>query len=334
MLPDMQATHARQVMTASILGGILLALTLQPLEASHHTWDDFLVGVRADAVAEGISRETLDEALDGLRPDERVIELDRRQPEGTVTFDEYMAARVPAELIESARSKFARHEPLLVAIAGHYGFDPEYIVAIWAVETRFGGYTGGFDVIASVATLAFDDRRSAFFRKELMHALGILEEGHIARADMKGSWAGAMGQSQFLPSSFNHFAVDWDLDGRRDIWTTRGDVFASIANYLSGSGWKRGMPWGSPVTLPEGFDHSLVDADGTQSLASWLARGVTWAEGAPSVSSDAQASLALPAGIDGPAWLVFDNYRAILRWNRSDYFAMSVTAIADALARR
>ena len=319
---------------ASFLGAILLALTVQPIEASHHTWDDFLVGVRAEAAAGGISRETLDEALDGLQPDERVIELDRRQPEGTITFEEYMAARVTAELIEAARSKFARHEPLLVAIADHYAFDPEYIVAIWAVETRFGGFTGGFDVIASVATLAFDDRRSAFFRKELMHALGILDEGHIARADMKGSWAGAMGQSQFMPSSFNHFAVDWDLDGRRDIWTNRGDVFASIANYLSGSGWKRGTPWGSPVTLPDGFDRSLVDAGGTQPLASWLALGVSWPEDAPSVSSDAQASLALPAGIDGPAWLVFDNYRAILKWNRSDYFAMSVTTIADALARR
>ena len=298
--------------------------------ASASGWEEFLAGVRAEAAAAGVSQQTLDVALSGLEPVARVIELDRHQPEGVLTFEEYMESRVPMSLIARAEVKYAEHRPLLEAIAAHYGFDAEYIVAIWAVETRFGSYTGGFDVIAAVATLAFDGRRSDFFRSELFHALAILDEGHIARADMTGSWAGAMGQSQFMPSSFNRFAVDWDLDGRRDIWQNRGDVFASIANYLARSGWQRKMPWGGAVTVPEGFD---ITRDDVEPLETWFSRGVTWQGETPVLPLDAPASLALPAGADGPAFLVFDNYRAILKWNRSDYFAMSVTAIADALSR-
>lgn len=322
MLPD---TFRSPV--AVLACSVLLLLAMSSVRASG--WEEFLSGVRAEAAAAGISQQTLDAALSELEPDARVIELDRRQPEGVLTFEEYMESRVPASLIARAAEKYAEHRPLLEAIAAHYGFDAEYIVAIWAVETRFGSYTGGFDVIAAVATLAFDGRRSAFFRNELLHALTILDEGHIARTDMAGSWAGAMGQSQFMPSSFNRFAVDWDLDRRRDIWRSRGDVFASIANYLARSGWQKGMPWGGAVALPEGFDF----AHGVESLETWISRGVTWQGEAPVISLDAAASLVLPSGAGGPAFLVFDNYRAILKWNRSDYFAMSVTAIADALSR-
>ncbi len=311
---------------------LAVALLAASCEARAQSWDDFLAGIRNEAMERGISRATLEEALGGLQPDARVIELDRRQPETTVTFADYMATRVPDSLIERARGKYARHEPLLVAIADHYGFEPEYIVAIWAVETRFGSYTGGFDVIAATATLAFDARRSAFFREELMDALLILDEGHVRRDDMKGSWAGAMGQSQFMPSSFRRFAADWDLDGRRDIWTNRGDVFASISRYLAASGWRRDTPWGARALLAEGFDRSLAGT--VMPLADWLDLGVAWDGAAPEAGPGNGASLVLPAGVDGPAWLVFDNYRAILKWNRSDYFAMSVVRIADALASR
>ena len=312
-----------------VLACSILFLLVLP-SASDSGWEEFLAGVRTEAVAAGVSQRTLDAAFGGLEPIARVIELDRHQPESTLTFDEYMASRVPESLIERAGEKYAEHQPLLEAIAAHYGFDAYYIVAIWAVETRFGSYTGGFDVIAALATLAFDGRRSAFFRKELLHALTILDEGHISRTDMMGSWAGAMGQSQFMPSSFNRFAVDWDLDRRRDIWQNQGDVFASIANYLARSGWQRGMPWGAAVALPEGFDFTR---DGVEPLETWLSRGVMWQGEDPVLPMDAAASLVLPAGANGPAFLVFDNYRAILKWNRSDYFAMSVTAIADALSR-
>ncbi len=318
----------RLVLTVLACSTFLL-LAMPSVRASG--WQEFLAGVRAQAAAVGISQQTLDAAFLNLAPDARVIGLDRRQPERVLTFEEYMESRVPQSLIARAAEKYAEHRPLLEAIAAHYGFDAEYIVAIWAVETRFGSYTGGFDVIAAVATLAFDGRRSDFFRRELLHALTILDEGHIARTAMTGSWAGAMGQSQFMPSSFNRFAVDWDLDGRRDIWRSRGDVFASIANYLAHAGWQRDMPWGGPVVVPSGFDVTVNDV---APLETWLSRGVTWQGEAPVLALEAAASLVLPSGADGPAFLVFDNYRAILKWNRSDYFAMSVTAIADALSGR
>ena len=209
------------------LPGVALACSVSFLLAlpssSDSGWEEFIADVRTEAAAAGISQQTLDAALSGLEPVARVIELDRHQPESVLTFDEYMESRVPESLIARAAEKYAEHQPLLEAIAAHYGFDAEYIVAIWAVETRFGSYTGGFDVIAALATLAFDGRRSAFFRNELLHALAILDEGHIPRTDMTGSWAGAMGQSQFMPSSFNRFAVDWDLDRRRlpTTWCVR-----------------------------------------------------------------------------------------------------------------
>ena len=318
----------RQIPGVALACSVLFLLALP--SASDSGWEEFLAGVRTEAAAAGVSQQTLNAALAGLEPIARVIELDRHQPESVLTFDEYMESRVPESLIERAGEKYAEHQPLLEAIAAHYGFDAEYIVAIWAVETRFGSYTGGFDVIAALATLAFDGRRSAFFRNELLHALTILDDGHISRTDMTGSWAGAMGQSQFMPSSFNRFAVDWDLDRRRDIWQNQGDVFASIANYLARSGWQRSMPWGGAVTVPEERD---LTHDGVEPLETWLSRGVTWQGEAPDLPLDAAASLVLPAGTDGPAFLVFDNYRAILKWNRSDYFAMSVIAIADALSR-
>jgi len=321
-------------MRALTLCCLLVLATLAPATAQQPTWDEFLIGVYEEARAEGIRETTLMSALSGLQPIPRVIELDRRQPEGTVTFEEYMASRVPAELITNARARFDDHEALLVAIGDRYGVDPEYIVALWGLETRFGSYTGGFDVIASVATLAWDERRSDFFRAELMHALRILDEGHISRGEMLGSWAGAMGQSQFMPSSFTTFAQDWDLDGKHDIWTNKGDVFASAANYLSRSGWREGLPWGGPVSLPAGFDLTLEGNKKTMPLADWLALGVAWIGTAPDVGPLEEASLVMPGGESGPAWLVFENYRTILKWNRSNYFAMSVVTLADAIAER
>lgn len=314
------------------LAAFLLAVV--PAQAEQPTWGAFLEGVYEQGRSEGIGEATLLEALNGLQPIQRVIELDRRQPEGTVTFEEYMASRVPDELVAEARRRHAEDLPLLTVIGERYGVDPRYIVALWGLETRFGTYTGGFDVVASLATLAWDPRRSDYFRGELMRALHILDQGHIARPDMKGSWAGAMGQSQFMPSSFVSYAVDWDLDGHKDIWTTRGDVFASAANYLSGAGWREGMPWGGRVTLPAGFDSGLAGNRSTLPLAEWLAMGIAFVGAPPAVGAGEPASLILPGGPGGPAYLVFDNYRTILKWNRSDYFAMSVVTLADAVAGR
>jgi membrane-bound lytic murein transglycosylase B len=318
----------------ALLSCFIMVASVLPASAEQPTWDAFLVGVYEEARAAGISEPTLMAALSGLQPIPRVIELDRRQPEGTTTYEEYMASRVPAELITNARNRYNDHEALLEAVGAEYGIDPEFIVALWGLETRFGSYTGGFDVIASVATLAWDERRSEYFRGELMHALRILDEGHIARGSMVGSWAGAMGQSQFMPSSFTSYAEDWDLDGKHDIWTNKGDVFASAANYLTNSGWREGLPWGGPVALPSGFDLTLEGNRETLPLADWLDMGVAWIETPPAVALDEEASLVMPGGEAGPAYLVFENYRTILKWNRSNYFAMSVVTLADAIAGR
>ena len=217
---------------------------------------EWVAGFRADARAAGIRDSTLDRALAGVEPIPRVIELDRRQPEFTLSFREYMDRVVPPARVERGRQRLVEHRPLLDQISAKYGVQARFLVAFWGIETDFGRQTGGFPVIAALATLAYDGRRSAYFRKELIYALEIVDKGHVAPEKMIGSWAGAMGQTQFMPSSFRTFAVDHDGDGRIDLWNSRPDVFASAANYLKRSGWKGDETWGRPVKLPAGFDPS------------------------------------------------------------------------------
>ncbi len=269
-----------------------------------------------------------------MTPIARIIELDRKQPELTQTFAQYMEKRITAKLAEEGRRHYALNRALLKKVGKKFGVQPRFIVALWGVETRYGTYTGGFPVIAALATLAYDGRRSDYFRGELLRGLAILEEGHIAPADMMGSWAGAMGQSQFMPSSFLNFAVDFDGDGRRDIWTTEADVFASAANYLARSGWRNDQTWGREVTLPEGFDSALADLDVVKRLSAWQALGVRRADGSDLPTRDLEASVVLPGGEGGPAYVVYSNYRTILKWNRSHYFAMSVGRLADLIGNR
>ncbi len=300
-----------------------------PAPAQAQSFEAWLVGLRVEAEAAGIGESTLDAALDGVVPIPRVIELDRKQPEFTQTFDEYMARRVTPELVEEGRRVLRQQRALLTEIGTRYGVQPRFIVALWGVETRYGKHTGGFPVIAALATLAYDGRRSAYFRGELLDALEIVDQGHIAPAEMIGSWAGAMGQNQFMPSSFLRFAVDFDGDQRRDIWTTRADVFASTANYLSRAGWRGDQTWGREVRLPEGFELALAGLEVVKRLSGWQRLGVRRADGSDLPGRDLRASIVLPGGPDEPAYLVYDNYRAILKWNRSDYFAVSVGYLAD-----
>lgn len=229
---------------------------------------------------------------------------------------------------------YSQYRNELEQAAQKYGVPPHYIVALWGIETSYGNNTGGFKVVPALATLAYDGRRSEFFRGELMNALKILQEGHIAPSEMKGSWAGAMGQNQFMPSSFNAYAVDGNGDGRRDIWTTLPDVFASSANYLSKHGWDNEQRWGRQVSLPSGFSKSMADLDVKKSLSEWSRLGVKLTTGGNiPTSPDLQASIVAPDGLDGPAFLVYDNYRVIMRWNKSTYFATSVGLLADAIAQ-
>jgi membrane-bound lytic murein transglycosylase B len=205
----------------------------------------WVLELQQEARLNGISDGIFQQAMRGAEPMEKVIVLDRKQPESTMTMEEYLKKVVPQARIQRARKEYEANLPLLKAVSQRYGVQPEYIVALWAVESNFGERMGNYAIVHSLATLAYDGRRSAFFRKELLNALTILQQGHISVDAMLGSWAGAMGQCQFMPSSFLRYAVDYNGDGRKDIWQTREDVFASIANYLSSEGWKPNKGWGN-----------------------------------------------------------------------------------------
>jgi len=293
-------------------------------------FEPWLEELRRDARDAGISAETLERAFEGVEPLPEVVELDRRQPEGRLSFVEYRDRVVSDARIEKGRRLLAKHRDRLAGIEGRYGVPAEIIVALWGIESSFGAFKGRFPVIASLATLAHDGRRADFFRKELLSALRIVEAGDIAPEDMDGSWAGAMGQAQFMPSTYLDYAVDADGDGRRDIWTDLDDVFASMANYLSAVGWDRRYIWGREVEAEPaaagGLDHEV-------DLAVWQERGVRRKGGAdlPRVALDASL-LAMDDG-DGPTFLVYDNFRALMRWNRSTYFALAVGLLADTIKR-
>ena len=303
-----------------------------PPAAPVQPFADWLAELKEEALQRGISQAILTDALDGIEPIPRVVQLDRSQPEFTLTFEEYITRVAPDHRIALGRKKLAQNRSLLNAVSRTYGVPPQVIVALWAIETDFGRLTGGFNVIPALATLAHDGRRSAFFRAELFNALTILEQGHIKPADMVGSWAGAMGQCQFMPSSFLNFAVDSDGDGRKDIWTTRADIFASAANLLAGNGWQRGWTWGRPVQLPDVFDLGVEGLDIRKPLMEWQALGIRRTDGRDLPKAEIDASLIMPDGPDGPVFLVYDNFRAILRWNRSDYFALTAGYLADRIA--
>ena len=291
--------------------------------------ESWLAALRADARKRGVSDEILDAALRDVKPIPRVIELDRRQPEGTMTFAAYVKRVAPPSRVQRGRRLLEQHKALLRKVSAKYGVPASVIVALWGVESDYGRQTGGFPIIGALATLAYDGRRSAYFRGELLNALQILQEAHITPALMTGSWAGAMGQSQFMPSSFLSRAVDHDGDGRRDIWTTHADIFASAANYLKQAGWRKGQLWGRRVKLPQGFNAKLIDLKVVKSLADWQALGVrnAWGRALPKVAFD--ASIIAPDGPEGAAFLVYHNFRVLMKWNRSTYFGATVGLLAD-----
>ncbi|MEQ8371000.1 MAG: lytic murein transglycosylase, partial [Alphaproteobacteria bacterium] len=238
--------------------GAVMAVAATPVQATSHydvaAYQAWLAELRVEALAAGIAGATFDQALAGVTPLERVISADRNQPETVETHAGYIARRVDEVRIRLARERMAEHRALLDDVETTYGVQAKYIVALWGMESAFGRFTGEIPVIDALVTLAFDPRRARFFRRELLAALEVLDEGYIAQADFRGSWAGAVGQVQFLPSNFLAYAVDHDGDGRRDLWTSQADVFASAANFLANLGWQAGGEWGEEVRLPAGFD--------------------------------------------------------------------------------
>lgn len=290
---------------------------------------NFVRELEADAVSRGIRAETARQALDGVQHLDRVIELDRKQPEFTITLQEYLARVVSPQKVEKGRRMLAENRQVLAEIQRQYGVPAKYVVALWGIETDYGRVTGGFQVIPALATLAYDGRRSSYFRGELMDALKIVDAGHIQPEAMQGSWAGAMGQCQFMPSSFLKFAEDWNGDGRRDIWTTRADVLASAANYLSKSGWHGDESWGRPVSLPAQFSDRLIGLGEKRSVNEWSKLGVKAANGTALPHSAIEGSIIRPDNGNGAAFLVYDNFRVVMKWNRSTSFALAAGYLAD-----
>ena len=287
----------------------------------------FIDGVRRDATAQGVRAATVDAALRRAEFLPRVIELDRKQPEHTMTLAGFLDKVISQDKINDGRAALAENAPLLARVQQRYNVQPRFVVALWAVESDFGKVMGNYSVVSALATLAYDGRRASYFRPELIQALRIIDQGNISVEGMLGSWAGAMGQCQFMPSTFLSYAVDFDGDGKRDIWSNRADVLGSIANYIGSLGWRGDQGWGRSVTVPPNFDTKMIGLDVKRSTADWSRMGVRAADASPLPGVD--ASLLLPDGSGGPALLVYDNFRTIMKWNKSTYFAAAVGMLAD-----
>lgn len=285
----------------------------------------------ATARTAGITDATLQSAFDTVRFIPRVTELDGAQPEFSRAVWDYLDSAVSAQRVVRGQDRLLQARPAVDAAAARYGVPAEILAAIWGMESNYGSFTGDIPTIDALATLGFEGRREAWARSQLLAALKILQNGDINRAQMVGSWAGAMGQTQFLPSNFLAYAVDADGDGRRDIWGSLPDVMASTANFLSRSGWQAGQPWGQEVRLPTGFDLTLADGEQRRPASAWADLGVRSVDGA-TLPALADSAILLPASSRGPAFLVGQNFRTLLRYNNSTSYALAVGLLAQALA--
>jgi membrane-bound lytic murein transglycosylase B len=317
----------RAVVAGAALAGI--AAAARPAWAQQGSFQAFLDSVAAQARRAGISDATIQRALSHLQPNMKVIELDHRQPEFTFTWQQYRDRVVNHDRVLRGRALYAQHGALLREVGAHYGVSPGIIMGIWGLESDYGRQMGGFNVIDALATLAWEGRRAAFFRSELMDALRILDAGDIGFSQMIGSYAGAMGQTQFMPDSFLRYAVDWSGTGRRDIWGDLGCVFASTANYLAREGWRPELPWGERVQAGS-LQPQMVGRDHRMAVAEWIRLGVRRDDGSPPGHPQASAAILMPGGEDDQAYLVyFPNFRAVRSYNPADFYDICVGLIGD-----
>lgn len=324
---------SRRVLLVGLAGTLAAVAGSGEAGAQPRDFAAWLEAFKAEARARGISAAILERAFAGVRPLDTVIEADRRQPERRLTFAEYRARVVSEARIRRGRELLDEHRALLERVRARFGVPPATLVALWGIESSYGTYKGSYRVVEALATLAWEGRRAELFRRELLAALEILERRERDPERLLGSWAGAMGQCQFMPSTFLSYAIDFDGDGRRDIWTSLPDVFASMSHYLSRAGWSGGERWGRPVRVPAGFDDGLTGLERRASVAEWARRGVRAADGGPLPAAELEASLLQMDGKGGPAFLVYRNFRTLMVWNRSTYFALSVGLLGDQLAQ-
>lgn len=312
------------ILAASLCSGAALA---QP--QPQPPFAECIDGLRALAIGRGIEPALAERVLADVVPLERVIAADRSQPEFVDTFADYLGRRVSDERVARGRELYREHAALLAQLTERYGVPGQYLLAFWALETNYGSFLGDVPVFDALATLACDQRRSEYFSSELVSALYIVARGHVEAGAMRGSWAGAMGHTQFMPSAYLDYAVDGDGDERVDLWGSVPDALASAATYLAALDWERGFRWGREVLLPADFDYASSGMERPRTLSEWRSLGLTTVRGDPVAALDIEAALLLPSGRRGPAFLVYDNFQAIMRWNRSEFFALTVGHLAD-----
>ena len=284
------------------------------------------------AKQEGVSQQTIDDVFPRLVHQDRVIELDRSQPEFVQTFPGYFSKRVTDWRTQKGKEMYAKHEALLHKLSDKYGVPPHYLLAFWGLETNFGSYKGKMPVLDSLATLACDKRRSKYFTQEFLVAVKLMEREKLQKEDMIGSWAGAMGHTQFMPSAYTHYAIDGDGDGQINLWASEEDALSSAANFLASLGWERSFRWGREVQLPENFDYQESGYKNRKPLSEWNAQGVKKADGSALGENDTTAYVIVPAGHNGPAFIAYKNFRVIMRWNNSEFYAIAVGVLADRIA--
>ena len=308
----------------------LLLATALPA-AADPAFERCLDGLRPQAAAAGIRTETFNLHTAGLVPDPTVLESLDFQPEFRTPIWDYLAGLVDQERVDDGKAMLAEHRGLLERVQAQYGVDPETVVAVWGVESNFGRTFGKKPLLASLATLSCAGRRQDFFRGEFFATLKLIQSGDLVAEGLVGSWAGAFGHTQFMPSTYARIAVDFDGDGRRDLVGSIPDALASTANYLKRSGWRTGQPWGREVILPEGFDTSVNGRQARRPLAAWQARGIAPATDGAAVPGDAATALLLPAGKEGPAFLVHKNFDAIYSYNAAESYALAIAHLSDRL---
>lgn len=322
----MKFTHLSLFITLSLFSISIFATPQQ-------SWKDFVAQLRVEAIAKGIRPEVFDRAFQNIKaPNQSVLHFDRTQPEKRITFIQYRNSRAPRGSIALGQREMQKYSALLNSVSKDFGVSKCFIVSLWGMESSYGRVTGNYPVIQALATLAYGNRRAAFFRNELFYALEIVNGGHVKLENFKGEWAGGTGQPQFLPSSWHEYAVDYDGNGRKDIWNSYADVFASIANYLVKHGWQSNQPVAVTVNLPSHFNTQLVSLKMMKPVAEWEKLGVHVTQHAADLNSNLPASIIQPDG--GPAMMVFNNFKVLMRWNHSTYYAGTVNYMADQLCKR
>jgi len=321
-----------KIMILAATTALIAAPAAAPSYAQGSDFQSCLQTINADATRQGVPPAIADAALRNLTPDQKIVDLDSKQPEFSLTYAKYVGSTVSNDRIVKGQQRMAQHRSLLDAIQSEYGVPPQYIMAFWGIETNFGGFMGDFQVVRSVATLACMTKRRDFFSNETVQALRILAMNHMTREQMRGSWAGAMGNMQFMPSTFMKWGVDRTGDGRIDLWNSLPDAFASAANYLRGVGWKPPLPAAEEVFLPQNFPLDQADTTIEKPVRAWAAMGVRRAGNAPLPNSEDLSSIILPAGYRGPVFILYPNFKAVMNWNRSTLYALSVAILAQQIA--